>query len=211
MKHLSEEMIIRNCAPTLAGIKTGNMFGCKYAHAEEMKCAVRKFNRLFAKKGIRVLPLKFDGKRALIYVYRPSRLNDDLRAEKARNVLQSCGYGEEKASECVVRLMRRMREAEDFPHEIGLFLGYPPDDVYGFINNRDDACKCVGYWRVYGDEEQAIRTFAKYRKCTEVYCRQYKNGRSIERLTVSEYFNTAVTSFVQNKSGSDMSVVARIT
>ena len=33
---MSEELIIRCCAPTLASIKTGNMFTCPYTDKEEL-------------------------------------------------------------------------------------------------------------------------------------------------------------------------------
>lgn len=72
-----------------------------------------------------------------------------------------------------------------YPYEIGLFLGYPPEDVHGFIKNKADDCKCVGCWKVYGDAESTKKTFAKYKKCTDVYCDQYAKGRSIECLTVA--------------------------
>ena len=38
-----------------------------------------------------------------------------------------------------------------FPHEIGIFLGYPLADVAGFIRNKGRNCKCIGTWKVYGD------------------------------------------------------------
>ena len=81
--------------------------------------------------------------------------------------------------------MKRMREQDEFPHEIGLFLGYPPEDVRGFIENGARGCKCVGCWKVYGDAETARETFAKYKKCTDVYRARYAEGRSVERLTVA--------------------------
>ena len=34
------------------------------------------------------------------------------------------------------RLIKRLNEDAEFPHEIGLFPGYPPEDVRGFIENR---------------------------------------------------------------------------
>ena len=54
--------------------------------------------------------------------------------------------------------MQRLGQAAEFPHEIGLFLGYPPEDVQGFLENR--LCKCVGCWKVYGDEQAAQNGFA---------------------------------------------------
>lgn len=81
--------------------------------------------------------------------------------------------------------MKRLRENKDFPHEIGLFLGYPPLDVEGFINNRKDELKCTGYFKVYSDKAKALKLFAQYKKCTEVYSKLVQKGRSIERLTVA--------------------------
>ena len=84
-----------------------------------------------------------------------------------------------------MQLIKRMCADEEFPHEIGLFLGYPPEDVRGFIENGAENCKCVGCWKVYGNVEAAKKTFAKYKKCTDVYSRQQANGKSVERLTVA--------------------------
>lgn len=182
---MSEEMIVRHCSPTLAGMKTGSMFAYNYASENEMWESVRSWNRLLTKKGLRVLPLKFRNNRALIYVYRPARLSQDLQNDTACRLLQERGYGMETPERCVLQLMKRLGEYEEFPHEIGLFLGYPPEDVCGFIENKAECCKCVGCWKVYGDADAAQKTFAKYKKCTDVYCAQYAKGKSIERLTVA--------------------------
>lgn len=182
---MSEEMIVRHCSPTLAGLKTGNMFTCTFADAAEMRANIRRWNRLLGKKGLRVLPLRFENDRALVYVYRPSRLSRDLQHGTACRLLQERGYGMETTGRCVLQLMKRLRECGEFPHEIGLFLGYPPEDVCGFIENRAGGCKCVGCWKVYGDAEAAEKLFAKYKKCTDVYCAQLAKGKSIERLTVA--------------------------
>ena len=79
---MSEELIIRHCSPTLAGMKTGNMFTCHYSDINEMRKAVRFWNRLFTKKGLRVLPLRFQKNCALIYIYRPSYLCRDLKMKQ---------------------------------------------------------------------------------------------------------------------------------
>ena len=82
-------------------------------------------------------------------------------------------------------MIKYLGENEEFPHEIGLFLGYPPEDVLGFIDNKAGGCKCVGCWKVYGDVDEAQKTFAEYKKCTELYCAMFAKGRSIERLAVA--------------------------
>ncbi|MGN0460560.1 MAG: DUF3793 family protein [Ruminococcus sp.] len=182
---MSEELLVRYCSPILAGMKTANMFSCGFRDEAEMKQSVRSLNAVLVKKGLRVLPLKFCNNRALIYVYRPSKLSRDLKQESACCLLKKFGYTPAKPENCIVRLKKRLSYGDEFPHEIGLFLGYPPEDVSGFIENKAEKCKCVGCWKVYGDEAKARKTFAKYKKCTKVYCRQWAEGRSIERLTVA--------------------------
>lgn len=182
---MSEEMIINHCSPTLAGIKTGALFNCAYPSEREMRSAVRSWNKTLSPKGLRVLPLRYNGRTALIYIYRPAMLSIDLKNETARRLLRRCGYVSETPEGCIVQLMRRFAECDKFPHEIGLFLGYPPEDVCGFIANKAGGYKCVGYWKVYGDEEKAKKAFAKFEKCTRCYCRQHAKGTGIERLAVA--------------------------
>ena len=42
---MSEEQVVRNCAPTLAGLKTGNLFACPYENREDLLDFLRSLNR----------------------------------------------------------------------------------------------------------------------------------------------------------------------
>lgn len=182
---MSEELIVKHCSPTLAGMKTGNIFVCQCRCVDELRETVRCWNRRLTAKGLRILPLRFENGRAMIYVYRPSLLSCDLRHETACSLLCELGYTAGSPELYLAQLIKRLGEYEEFPHEIGLFLGYPPEDVCGFIENGAKNCKCIGCWKVYGDAETARRTFLKYKKCTDAYCAQYAKGSTVERLTVS--------------------------
>ena len=65
-------------------------------------------------------------------------------------------------------------ESGEFPHEVGLFLDHRANDF-----------KCAGLWKVYGDEEKARSLFAKYKKCTEIYCTLWQSGLKLEQLAVA--------------------------
>ena len=182
---MSEDYLIRNCAPTLAGIKTANLFSCPCPDRAELVASLCRLNSRLCRKGLRVVPLRFSEKNALIYLYRPRQLAADLCHGEAMRILNPLGYDCAKSEQCLVRLARKLRAREEFPHEIGLFLGYPPADVCGFIENKPCTCKCVGCWKVYGDEYAARRRFAAYQSCTANYCRRRAGGASLEGLTVS--------------------------
>lgn len=183
---MSEELVIRNCAPTLAGLKTGSMFSCDFATREELNASVRALNRSLTPRGLRVLPLRYTGGRALIYVYRPVRLAKDLKNDAAAALLRSFGYPCASAEQCIATLMARLRSGGEFPHEIGLFLGYPTEDVAGFIAHHARDSKCAGCWKVYGDEAKAKKEFDRYKKCTAAYYAQWRSGASLERLATQE-------------------------
>lgn len=181
---MSEDHLIRHCAPTLAGLKTASLFTCPCTDQKELLDTLRRLNKRLKPKGLRILPLRFSEEKALIYLYRPQKLTADLADSAAAELLQKQGYDTGSCEKCVVQLVRRLRQEADFPHEIGLFLGYPPEDVCGFMENKACGCKCVGCWKVYGDEAAAQKKFAQYKKCTRVYCRLWAKGKDIERLAV---------------------------
>lgn len=178
---MSEELIVRHCAPTLANLKTGSLFVCPITDRPSFFSSLRSLNELLVPKGLRALPLRIREHSALVYLYRPSRLKKDLEDPAAIKILQDHGYS--CYGRCLPKLIERVRASEEFPHEIGLFLGYPPEDVQGFLDHRP--CKCSGCWKVYGDENKAKKTFDLYKKCERVYCQQLARGIDIKRLTVA--------------------------
>ena len=188
---MSDELLIQFGAPTLAGIKTGNLFTCACEDRAQTLRELRGLNRKLVPKGLRVIPLRFTNDRMLVYLYRPDRLRQDLSDREARKLLKKAGYQHETVNQCLAELSRRLRcwdRREEFPHEIGLFLSYPPEDVRGFIAHSEDrsvGCKLVGTWRVYGDADKAQKTFDRYKKCTESYCRQWSCGVSLVHLAVA--------------------------
>ena len=183
---MSDEIIVKHCSPTLAGLKTGNMFLVSYESTEQVAKDIRSINKRLGKKGLRMIPVHYnDGNRVLIYLYRPSYLKKDLEKEEALKLLKEMGYDCTTPEEYLTQLIRNYDVTSQIPHEIGLFLSYPPEDVRGFIENKAANCKCLGTWKVYGDEEKAKKTFGLYEKCSTIYYNQWRKGKSIERLTVA--------------------------
>ncbi len=179
-----ENLVVEYCAPTMAGLKTGNLFTCPRNDDKQLAERLRIINRSLVPHGIRLIPLKFYRDRVLLYMYRPDRLDRDLRDGTAQQILSERNYPCADSEKCLVKLRRQLAENKDFPHEIGLFLGYPSEDVEGFISHGAKDAKCVGIWKVYGDRDAAEKKFAAYRKCTRLYCDAYKKHRSLDRLLV---------------------------
>lgn len=182
---MSEETVVRQCAPTLAGIKTGSLFPCKYEDEQQLLAEIREMNRILVPKGLCLLPARYENGQALLYLYRPMRLQQDLSDGLACRLLEEAGYPRHNCARCVARLVQRLRRGGDFPHEVGLFLSYPPEDVEGFIRHKAACYKCAGLWKVYSDVPRARRMFADFKRCTDVYCCSYRRGMGLEQLSVS--------------------------
>ena len=181
---MSNETLIRCCAPTMACLKTGNMFNYAFDSRKQMTEELRKLNQRLRRKGLRILPLRWLDGKALLYLYRPRLLERDLSDPLSRQLLSECGYACEDSNACLAKLISRLRTEEDFPHEVGLFLGYPPADVDGVMHRKDE-CKLCGLWKVYDDVQGAMRQFARCRRCTEVYLDCLSRGFTLEKLVVA--------------------------
>ena len=109
---MSEAMVVRQAAPTLAGIKTGSLFPCPCTEKETLLEEIRAFNRRYLSRGLCLLPLRFTEGKALLYLYRPAALRRDLRGQTAEALLADAGYpcGSWCAA-CADRLNSRTRSA----------------------------------------------------------------------------------------------------
>ena len=182
---MQDQLIIRLCSPTLAGIKTGSLFTVGYTDRKEFNEDVRSFNHRMKNKGLRMIPVKYTEDYVLVYLYRPLFLKRDFKEDKVRQILKEKGYSYTNSDLCVAELARRLEQNSAFPHEIGVFLGYPADDVRGFMNSPDSGYKYVGYWKVYGDMDAAIKLFTRFSRCTEKYVKRLRSGSTLEQLAVN--------------------------
>ncbi|MBR4465907.1 DUF3793 family protein [bacterium] len=182
---MSDEMIIHCCAPTMAALKTGSVFNCPFESEEEMRNSLSEINVCLKRKGVSVVALRYRKGRGLVYFYRPKMLEEDLKGHLAKELLADYGYPEEGTEEKIAHLRRRFDSSRDFPHELGLFLGYPAVDVKGFINGSE--CVYTGLWKVYeSDLRKARELFERCRDCTKCFLRLSKEGWSLYNLTINK-------------------------
>ena len=171
IKNYDSENFIRSIlfcfgAPTIKGIKAACLINFRRRDDENMRVLWRRnADKWLAPLGVQWLLLNEhdENKNALVLIYRRELLARALGCVAACEILKECGYPLDDLDACLTCLKKKI--GGEFPHEIGLFLDYPPDDVKCFMKNE----KCEnqlrnGYWKVYNDVNKARRTFRKYRK-----------------------------------------------
>ncbi|MEG0918858.1 MAG: DUF3793 family protein [Anaerovoracaceae bacterium] len=181
---MSLDKIIRHCAPTLAGLKIGNLFSYKYESEEQLLESVDERNLELNNKGVYFEILKAINGVALIYVYRKNRLWLLFQNRVVKEFMQEFGYNN-LTVENALEILKIHLLKSDFPHEIGVFLGYPLEDIKAFIVNKGENYKCVGCWKVYSNICDAEKTFGLFRKCTRIYCEKLSEGSDLKKLTVA--------------------------
>lgn len=197
-----ENYLVQYCSPTLASLKSGSLFNCRCPEQVNLDEVISEWNSILMPRGVSIHILRRTDAAALIYVYRRSALEDTLSDPEIQSFLRDYGYDvcsccsgctsdQCSIENCLKHLEARISGGEsgsemEFPHEIGIFLGYPLEDVTGFICNKGRNCKYTGTWKVYGDASSARKAFSKFNKCSDVYNKLWTSGRrSVLQLTVA--------------------------
>ncbi|KXO16190.1 DUF3793 family protein [Peptoniphilus sp. GNH] len=180
-----EDYLIACCAPTLAGKKVGNIFsmkkdGLNYPDLDYWNEKLNPYN-------IKVRLLKDGISMYLVYVYREMLLDELLKREDIKSFLHNYGYRCTKTEEMIENLTSRLEDYKEFPHEIGVFLGYPLSDVLGFIKNKGKCYKTCGLWKVYGDKVESERMFSEFNHCKYCFKKLYDKG--YKALEIIEKYN----------------------
>lgn len=175
------------CAPTLAGLKPASLFRYQPGAGQSGSAMAAAWHAALCDRGVAVRVLKTCPRTGavLVYVYRPAQINILLKNCDVLHFLQSEGYRPGTADALLAQLSQRLCCEGDFPHEVGIFLGYPLADVVGFIKNHGQNFTVCGHWKVYTDPAAAQQQFARYKKCETIYTRCYRRGTPIRRLTVA--------------------------
>jgi hypothetical protein len=170
-------------APFLTGMRPACLLSFQKSRFEDFEELLASYLPCFECKGISVFRLSEGAEFVLLLFYRQKALEKSLQAPKARTLLREMGYREgESLAEMLEFLHARMEMRKSFPHEVGLFLGYPPADVRGFIEHRGQGFACAGYWKVYSHEEEARALFSLYSECSHVFCTRLEQGAPFAEL-----------------------------
>ena len=133
----TEYAIGRHCGVTFAGLKIASLVSLRKGEED----VIQMLSRRFAGKGFAFILLREDEERLLVYICHRARLTEYLFSPDVRAFLARFGYRYASAEEALEQLKRRMKG--EFPHEIGVFLGYPLGDVCGTVVSFAARGKCM--------------------------------------------------------------------
>lgn len=182
-----EKDLLYFASPALLGRKQANLFSFSIDCLTDYRKEINRYKKELAPLGISVEYLYCRQNRVYLLVYRKDMMLQYLRQPAVKEFLIKEGYpasiGEEESlyqTLCILR--KHIMQGADFPHEVGFFFGYPPEDVFSFIREKGRNYKLIGDWKVYGDGKAALRTFRSYARCRKRLMEQASAGADIVSL-----------------------------
>ena len=176
-----DQMMIQYSAPTLCHIKPGNLFSVKntaFSHP-----AFKRWESEYRNRGLAVSVIEKSGQTKLVLVYNCSWVNKILSDTSVQSYLKKKGYTSESGTLGIIStLIQRIRPNAIFPHEMGIILGYPVEDVIAFEKYQGQQCKYCGYWKSYSDVEKAKACQCRYKRCSGVCKKMFDAGYSVRQI-----------------------------
>lgn len=171
--------IVSQCAPFLKGIKAASLLNINREY-------VRELFREMKGTGVSCRLLLTGRERCLVLFYRKEELEESLSQREVRRFLREYGYVEMDAERVLSHLFMRMlwysRGEIDFPHEMGVILGYPVQDVRAFISRNGQGSLFTGYWKVYHNPIRAQMAFFTYDKAKDSAVNEFLSGKTIQEI-----------------------------
>ncbi|MBQ7217079.1 MAG: DUF3793 family protein [Synergistaceae bacterium] len=173
-----KNMLLCFAAPTISGIKASCLINFSRKNEDIRSAWLRLSRKWLDSLNVQALLLNehCPCMNALVLIYRRELLARALCCDEACTLLAEYGYPLNDVDACLECLRKKFRTG--FPHEIGLFLDYPPEDVRGFIENREPrkiSCPCC--WKVYGNVQKAVQAFREYKRAECEAARQILAGK----------------------------------
>lgn len=174
-----ETQLALQCAPVIAGLKPSNLLIVSNSNALE---AIR----ILSKSDISYSILYRDGEKTTVFLYCRKALMFYVAQPGVRGMFEEYGYPE-LSFDGLLRFFRQRyiayrRQQSEFPHEMGLFLGYPIEDVKGFMEQNGQNSLYSGYWKVYQNLPKKLSIFQGYDDARYSLVHRLSNGSSFRTI-----------------------------
>ncbi|MEG0773939.1 DUF3793 family protein [Clostridium sp.] len=155
-------VIAYNIAPTLKGLKAASTVTfCNYDRNMNNNWSTYK-NEILNKLNIKAFELKETEKYVTVLFYDENLLNNRLKEMETSDFLCEYGYDPNLNIKANLEILKTRYELYKCPHELGVFLGFPIEDVKTFINTPNKQYLLCGYWKVYHNRDLALKIFENF-------------------------------------------------
>lgn len=174
-----ETRLALQCAPLITGIKMANLLIVSTSDEPEVR-------RILKKSSITYYRLLRKEDKTTFLCFHRLQLAAYLEDPDVQRILTAEGYRDLSLGGIFrtfqMRYQAHMNEQVGFPHEMGLLLGYPVEDVEGFILHKGQNALYSGYWKVYAKVELKKHLFKEYESAKETLIQLLANGYDMPKI-----------------------------
>ncbi|MCY6957104.1 DUF3793 family protein [Clostridium brassicae] len=169
-------MILYSAAPTIAKHKPSYLIIFHNQGKRKLNNIWEIYkNDIYKELNISFYELKNNSDSTAVLFYDNSKMNKILKNKRNTKFLKQYGYTSKMSLKQCLSLLKN-RYYYSCPNEIGVFLGYPLEDVIEFISDNQKEAIIFGYWKVYHNLNYALNVFKKYDSCREKVINLISNG-----------------------------------
>lgn len=157
----TKPVLCRLCIATAAvrsGIKPSALYSL---YARDYECWLCEKEYILDYLGLKAVCVYSDCKRITLFLYDENALSEHFEGEEVSDFLHEYGFTPENGVSAVISQLLQRYSLQEFPHEIGVLLGYPVADVRGCIEHNGQNYLLSRYWKVYENPVQAASIFER--------------------------------------------------
>lgn len=183
-------IFLRYSSHTVCGIKPASLF--TVSSEDFSDCIFKNWKTVADNEKLSISVFEISCKTKMVFIYNTKWIKRIISESFVCTYLEGKGYPPSHDTEKILEeLFLRLKERKSFPHEVGIFLGYPPEDVVKFEENQGKFCKYCGYWKSYCNPEEAKKCCDRYRLCSQMCTQWFDEGYSIPQI-IKKYKEAAL-------------------
>ncbi|MCK4401353.1 DUF3793 family protein [bacterium] len=178
--YLLKHLVLR-LAPVLVGIKPASLLSlcnCEYSGENHYDLWQKQKEDVISKLGISFRELKDTSRGEQVLFYNDDVLFNRITQPENLIFLKRFEYSFCQGLEDYLEMLKARFNGSSFPHEIGLFLGYPLKDVKGFIEKKSFPLPVKCRWQVFYRPDESMRLMNMYKKAERVFLNFIENKRN---------------------------------
>lgn len=157
------EILVR-LGPIIWGVKPAEILNIKLGHdLEKCKKCFKNYSKV---EFIEIKKLEKYPRMQVLF-YHKLLLQKTLCKKVNLDFLIKLGYPSKPKINIYINILKEKLRSKEFPHEIGVFLGYPLKDVLGFMGECPLELVAIEGWRYYGSKKLSELQYKKVRKARE--------------------------------------------
>lgn len=180
-----ETQLALQCASLITGLKISNLLILSSENERVVKL-------ILDKSMISYYRLLKNDEKITYLLFKRQELERVIKDEDVWKIFRSNGYKTLHIGKILRTFQLRYEDYVngniEFPHEMGLLLEYPVEDVVGFVDNKGKNFLYSGYWKVYKNMKEKVKLFRKFEVAEETLIHMVSNGVSI--IDIIDIYNT---------------------